>query len=354
MNGPPPYLVRRLVWIPMFVVATVALVMSLPFWLLVAAFVSRFVPGRWRVLRLAWMLLVYLVLDTIVIVCLFLLWVASGFGWKLKTPRFQSAHYALAGWWLRRIVASARRTFNLVFRTDGVLATDGVISGAGGDRVELPEHAPLLVFSRHAGPGDSVLLVDAAINWMGRRPRLVVKDFLELEPVVDVVLNRLPNHFVPSTGPAGSDTIDAIADLAVGMGPQDCLVLFPEGANFTTSRQERAIERLRASGRPELADRAEAMTNLLPPKPTGALAAVDAAPDAFVAFIGHVGLERLSTIGNLWRGIPMDSTIVTRVWLVAPHEIPLGDERERWLYDRWAAMDAWIGEQVVHDSSSGR
>jgi 1-acyl-sn-glycerol-3-phosphate acyltransferase len=337
MKGPPHYLVRRLVWIPLVLAATVMLISSLPIWLLIAGFASRFVPGRWRILRVTWFLIVYLVLDAITVVALFGLWVASGFGWKLQSPGFQEAHYRLAAWWLRRIVGSARRTFNLTFEST---ESDAAMAD------ELDDDVPLLLFSRHAGPGDSVLLIDAVLNRLHRRPRIVLKDFMQMEPVVDIVLNRLPNRFVPSVGRAGSAAVDAIAELSAGMDHNDCLVLFPEGANFTTARHGRAVEKLLELGRPGLATRAEEMDHLLPPKPTGTLTAIAAAPDASIVFVGHVGLEQLSTIGDLWRGIPMDSTVVTRLWIVPPGMVPPEEEQEIWLYDRWAAMDRWIDEQL--------
>ena len=66
-----PRWVRRLVVIPAFVVAVVWVFGLLPVWLLVATCASRFVPGRWRVLRLVWFLVVYLAMELVVLVSLF-------------------------------------------------------------------------------------------------------------------------------------------------------------------------------------------------------------------------------------------------------------------------------------------
>ena len=49
---------------------------------------------------------------------------------------------------------------------------------------------------RHAGPGDSFVLVHALVNWFDREPRIVLKDMLQWDPAVDVLLNRLPNRFI--------------------------------------------------------------------------------------------------------------------------------------------------------------
>jgi 1-acyl-sn-glycerol-3-phosphate acyltransferase len=338
----PPYWFRRLVLAPVFVLGTVALFTTLPLWAAVAAFASRIVPGRWRILRVAWFLFVYLFFESVMLVVLFVLWIASGFGWKIRSPRFEDLHYALAAWWLRRVMGSARRTFNLVIERD--------------DQDDTPVEqtdAPLIVFSRHAGPGDSFLLIDALLNRSQRRPRIVLKDLLQFDPCVDVVLNRLPNRFIPSKGRAGNVVIDSIVELSGGMGPGDAFVLFPEGGNFTPARHARAIEKLEEIGRPGLADQARQMHHVLPPKPTGALTAIAAAPTARIVFVGHVGLEELSTMKDLWRGIPMDANVVSRLWSVTADQVPPEPEREQWLYDHWKQMDEWIDSRGIADADIG-
>lgn len=335
MKGPPPYLVRRLVIAPAVVVGAVVAVVSLPLWLIVAAFASRYVPGRWRALRVAWFLFLYLMLEAFLLVVLFATWIASGLGWKLRSPAFVSVHYDLAAWFLRRVMGSATRTFHLRLTADR----------PDGDPRPRTDR-PVLVFCRHAGPGDSFLLIDALLNHRHRRPRIVLKDLLRLDPCVDVALSRLPTRFVPSSGRAGQEVVDAIADLSATMGSDDALVIFPEGGNFTPKRHARAIEKLEEIDRPDLAARARAMRHLLPPKPTGALTAIEAAPTADVVFVGHVGLERLVTVRDIWRGIPMDADVVAASWRVAAEDIPPVDERETWLYDHWAVIDTWIDHHL--------
>lgn len=325
-----PRWLRRTVVIPAFVLGFIALLGLLPLWLLIAGLVSRFVPGRWRVLRLVWFLTVYLVIEVISLIALFGLWIWAGFGFKIQSEKSLARHNALMGWFLRRVLATVRRTFNLSFEIDD--------THREGDA-----QRPLLVFSRHAGPGDSFLLVDGIVNGPNkRRPRIVLKDFLQLDPAIDVLLNRVGATFVPSRGPAGETTVKEIVRLAAAAGPSDALVLFPEGANFTPRRRERAIEKLATSGHEDLAEKARGMRHLLPPKPTGFLAAVAAAPTATVLFVGHAGLEQMSTVKDIWRLLPMDHTIDVKVWRYPPDEIPPVSEREAWLYERWATIDAWI------------
>jgi len=335
----PPSLVRRVVIAPLVVVSVVLALGALPLGLLVAAYLSRFVPGRWRILRVAWFLFVYLALEVVGLVILFAIWIVSGFGWKLRSPSFQEAHYQFMAWWLRRVLGSARRTFRI--RTD----------------VRLPEQPPspdrpLLVLSRHAGPGDSFLLIDGLLNGphTRRRPRIVLKDLLQWDPCVDVVVNRLPNRFVPAHG-GGQAAVDAIEQLTSTMAPGDAFVIFPEGGNFTPARRIRAIEKLEEIGRPRLAVRAEDLEHLLPPKPAGTLGAIAAAPEADVVFVGHVGLEGLSSVRDLWRGIPMDADIHVTYWVTPAEQVPPPEDREQWLYDRWEAIDEWIDEVIEERAS---
>jgi 1-acyl-sn-glycerol-3-phosphate acyltransferase len=214
---------------------------------------------------------------------------------------------------------------------------------------------PVIVLSRHAGPGDSFLLVHHLLTRYGRRPRIVMKAALQLDPSLDVVINRLPHAFVrprPDTDTARSEStptesavIEEIRRLAGGLGPAGALVIFPEGGNFTPARWRRGIERLEKTQRYAEARRARRMTNLLPPRSSGALAAVESAPTADVIFVAHTGLDDLITVGDVWRGLPMETVIKVRWWRVLAADVPR--EREAlvpWLFDWWERIDAWIAE----------
>ena len=126
-----------------------------------------------------------------------------------------------------------------------------------------------------------------------------MKATLQLDPSVDILANRVPNAFLRRakakekaeetsprtnsrfrTGAAGSHHVDQIRRLAAGLDGRSALALFPEGGNWTPYRWRRAIDRLRRSGRPDLAERAAAMPNVLPPgqHASGALAAISRSP----------------------------------------------------------------------------
>nr|MBA3289201.1 1-acyl-sn-glycerol-3-phosphate acyltransferase [Acidimicrobiia bacterium] len=228
----------------------------------------------------------------------------------------------------------AERTFRL-----DVVAVDGRNEGPAPGR-------PAIVACRHAGPGDSMLLVDGLVNDHRRRPRIVLKDLLQLDPCFDVMLNRVPTVFVPSSGPERDQVEAAIARLASDLGPEDALVIFPEGTNATASRKRRIIHRFRRAGRHDLATKADALAHTLPPRTSGLFAAIDAAPHADVVFMVHTGLEHLNSLGDVWRGLPMDSRVLLGWWRVDAADVP-GDhaDRERWLYDEWQRLDDWVAQR---------
>jgi 1-acyl-sn-glycerol-3-phosphate acyltransferase len=328
----PPAPVRRLVTVPLALALLPLLIATLPVWLLVGAITSPFLPGRWRPLRMLWFAIVWVSVEWGALAALLWLWVRSGFGRNVSSPRWQAAHVRLLRWVLDTVYATARRTFRL--RVVG--------SGPGGP---LPRDRPLLVLCRHAGPGDSLLLVRALVTLAERRPLIVLKDALQLDPTVDVLVNRLPSRFVTPRPGVASDVEDAIGQLAAGAGPGDAVVIFPEGGNFSERRRLRAIERLRRLGHHDEAEKAERWRNVLAPKPGGTLAALAAAPDADVLFVAHEGLEDLSTLADLWRGLPMDDVVEAHWWRVPADEAPRAaelDDQVDWLFGWWGTLDAWI------------
>jgi 1-acyl-sn-glycerol-3-phosphate acyltransferase len=334
----PPVVVRRLVLAPAMLVLTVVAITGLPVLLLAAAAASTVLPGRWRPLRLLWMVLVYLVLESAGLVVLFALWVASGFGWRIRSPRFQRAHYAVVSWFLRVLFAECRRVLHVRVVVEGPPPTsyDG---------------RPLLILSRHAGPGDSFLVVHALVNWYDREPRIVLKDTLQWDPAIDIVLNRLPNRFIRPEPGRGGDLVERqVGELSRHLDENDAFVIFPEGGNFTEHRRKRAIERLRRRGYIDEAEKAERLRHVMAPKPGGVLAALSEARDADVVFVAHTGVEHMVTVLDVWREMPMDTAIKMRWWLVPVAEVPSGrDERVDWLFAWWQRIDDWIAERRAAD-----
>lgn len=334
---PPHWVVRRVLIGPAVVLGFVAVLLALPLAIPAAAFASRYVPGKWRVLRIVWFLFYYLVIEVAALVVMFVYWLAAGFGWRLQSVYWQDRHYDLLAWILRRLVRSAKLTFKIELVYEGDVPRP---SPGGHTR-------PILVLSRHAGPGDSLLLMDGIANRVSRRPRIVLKEFLQWDPAIDVLLNRLPTAFVPGNG-GSKELLGVISEMASTMGNDDTFVIFPEGGNYTRGRHRRSIEKLREIGRPDLAERAEALKNTLPPRSTGvktALAAVGGRAD--VVFVAHAGLEAFNGFGDIWRGMPMGTEVDVRMWRFPAEEIPAPDNQEAWLFDMWATIDSWITARLA-------
>ncbi|MBA3718691.1 MAG: lysophospholipid acyltransferase family protein [Nocardioidaceae bacterium] len=341
----PPRPVRLVLGPIVVALSWVLAVVALPLLALVAAVASYWLPGRLRGLRLLGFALVGLSLELFAIVAGLVLWVGSGFGARLHTERFQRMHYAVLRWVLVGVVRTARRLFVLTLETDGVSWSpldDGVPGSTNA----------MIVLSRHAGPGDSLLLMETLMNRDHlRRPRTVLKDTMALDPVVDIWFHRLPSTFInpnPRDGDAdASERGEAtIAALARDIGTQDALLIFPEGGNYTPRRRRRAIDRLRRRGHDEYAERAEQMENVLPPRPGGVLAAIEAAPHADLVLVAHTGLEHITDAREAWRVLPDHKTLHLRWWFHSADEVPLGrHERIGWLFERWAEIDVWIEAQ---------
>ncbi len=347
----PPIWVRRVVFAPAVIVLAVVLLLSAPLWLLIALALTSLVPGRFRVPRVAWLVIVYLVWDAAVIVCAFVLWVASGFGWKLRTPAFVDAHYRLGAVALRVLFWVFGAVLRLRIVTTGSDDTDAAAARTAFARLLAPG-SPLVVASRHGGPGDSFILIHTLLNEAERRPRIVLKDTLQWDPAIDVLLHRIPARFITPSGfgarrtGGGRSVEEQIAELADGLGDSDALVIFPEGGQVSARRRASRVARFRSAGNEKLAVRAEAMQHVMPPQPGGIYAALAAAPEADVVLIAHTGLDRLQTIGDIWRELPMDKRLTMRAVRVPRGRVPTGRaEQAEWLFGWFEGIDAWVAEQ---------
>ena len=340
----PPAWVRRVLFAPLLVaIAFVWLPFAVWGAVIIAGVVAWALPGRLRVLRVVFMMGLYLLWDAAALVVMFALWIASGFGYAMKRPRFQRAHYRLAAAMLGSLFWAARWLLRLEIEVDD-------------HEANLHAHGePSIVASRHAGPADSFIIVNTLLNRYNRAPAIVLKDTLQWDPAVDVLLNRLPTRFVSTSrkgkGPAGGAA--AIGELAAGLEGDAALLIFPEGGNATPRRRTRRIAQLRKAGHAELADRAEAMDHVMPPHAGGMLSAMAAAPHAEVIMLAHTGLERLSTVRDVWRELPVDKKIVLKSWIADPAAIPDGlRPREDWLYGWWEKIDNWIDDNRPPETTS--
>jgi 1-acyl-sn-glycerol-3-phosphate acyltransferase len=359
----PPRLVRRFVLAPLAVLIAIAVAVLFPllaclaliFGLLGKSRSRRLAPQgglggsssrrlarharRMRSMRLLYFALIWLAAETAALFTCLGLWVVSGFGGRLRTEPYQSRHYAIMRRFLDRVYRSATATFGVRVEITEPDLTDAELASRLA--------RPIIVLSRHAGPGDSFLLVRHLLSEYQRRPRIVMKATMQLDPGVDVVANRLPNVFIRHRGTGDRIYTEQIERLARGLEPTGALVIFPEGGNWTPSRWRRGVQRLEQLGRRDLAERARQMPNVLTPRSGGAFAAIRACPDADVIFVAHAGLDRLVGVRDIWHSLPMDQVIRARWWRVPVGEVPHDADHEAqllWLYDWWKRIDEWISE----------
>ena len=189
-----------------------------------------------------------------------------------------------------------------------------------------------------------------------RRPSVVFKESLAIDPCVDLLAHRLPQAMIDT---ADREECEArIGELTAALGPRGALLLFPEGGNFTTERRRSALRHLWRKGEHRSAERAESMPNVMPPQPGGALAALGARPDADVVFAAHTGLGLAAYPRQFWRDMPIGRTLHTRMWLVPRRRRPADRRRagelalrlvgaHRRLDRRGGCRACWTGNAVA-------
>jgi 1-acyl-sn-glycerol-3-phosphate acyltransferase len=329
----PPAAVRRPITVTVWLVMSVVCLALSPLLLALAALVSA-VTGRPQALIFARLVVTYFALELSTLIACATLWLASGGGLLIGTQRFQLLHYRLLRWFVHGF---AQRWLALL---DIRVAAEGSTEACRA----LESDGPLLFFSRHAGPGDTILLIDRLLTRFDRLPSVVFKQRVALDPCVDLIGHRLP-HAVLDT--SEKEECEArIEEVAAGLGRRGVLVLFPEGGNFTPERRRRAIRKLWRTGRQVEAAKAELMSHVLPPRPTGALAALRGNPEADVIFGAHSGLGVAAFPSEIWHEPPLGKTFNTRMWLSPAAERPIDpDARVAWIYEWWKRLDKWIDDE---------
>jgi 1-acyl-sn-glycerol-3-phosphate acyltransferase len=327
----PPKLVRRVVIAPLVVLTELAILVASPLLALVAAVASLLTGGTWRPLRVVAIGVSWTALHLAATLACPGLWVAGGL--RRDPARTQRAYHEVLRWFVSGVNRSITRLAGVRVR----------ITGSAEAEEALGSHRrPAIVLSRHAGEGDSMLVLHALLCRYRRQPRVVLHEGLQLDPLLDVLGHRLHYRFVD---PRGGDIESEITAMSRGLGGGDAVLIFPEGGNFSNERRARGIERLEEGGHDDEAARAREMEHVAAPRPGGALAAVDGAPEADVIFVGHAGIP--AGVRNLWRLLLAERTVELRMWVVRAEEIPPGrDERIDWLFGWWLTLDRWVDERV--------
>jgi 1-acyl-sn-glycerol-3-phosphate acyltransferase len=328
-----PTAIRRPVTVTVWLVVSALAVIASPFLLAAGAVASR-LTGRRQPLIAARVILAYFSYELGGLIRCGALWLAAGGGHLIGTSRFQRLHWRLLEWFIAGLAAEGRDALSIDVRAD---PTADAARALDSDR-------PVLVFSRHAGPGDTIFIIDELMSRYDRRPSVVFKEAIALDPCVDLLAHRLPHAMLDTSDREECEA--RIERVTRALAPRGALLLFPEGGNFTPSRRRSAVARLRRKGRGRSAQRAEEMPRVLPPQPTGSLAALAARGNADVLFAAHTGLGLAAYPRQWWRDMPIGRTLHTRMWLVPSDEVPPDtDDQVEWLYDWWKRIDRWIDAQ---------
>ena len=185
-----PAVIRRPVTVTVWLIVSAACVLASPP-LLVAGKLASLLTRRRRPLIAVRLILAYFSHELGALVACGLLWVGTGGGRLIGTRRSQTIHWRLLQWFFGGLAAAGRTTLEIDI--DARPTADAARA--------LESDRPLIVLSRHAGPGDTIFIVDQLMSEFHRRPSVVFKESLALDPSVDLLAHRLPRGY--STRPTG-------------------------------------------------------------------------------------------------------------------------------------------------------
>jgi 1-acyl-sn-glycerol-3-phosphate acyltransferase len=318
---------RRAVTIPVMLGITIVGVLGFPV-LVVAAALGDAVRLRLRfpTVRVYLFLLQYAINDSVEILLAPVLWVRAGFGARIEAPASVRRHEQLKAWSLFVMARRARRFLGVRVEVDA-------------QSVSMLVPGPVIVLCRHVSMLDASL---PALLYMqlGYRVRGVLMAELLADPGFDLLYSRTGSVFIARDG--GSAARARIAQLASDLEGSTAVVIFPEGRLFRPDVLQEQQRRL-ATRDAIRAARLRHLCHVLPPRPAGVSALLDAAPDTDVVVVAHAGLERYGSVRRLAVAAPLRDPITVGVWRVPAGDIPKEPERRTaWLDDQWCRVDAWV------------
>ena len=310
---------RRLVSIPALLLAAIVLLLASPVWLLLGI-VADVVRGRFRLptVRLLSFALLWSWLETAGVL------VSASF-WMIGRSDDHRRHYALQRWWARNLLRALRLTCGVRVNVENV---------------EALRPGPVVLLARHASLADSLVSAYVVTTVAGMKPRYVLKRELLADPCLDVVGQRLPNHFLDRGAADSTPELEALADLTSSMDEVTAGIIFPEGTRANSSKRAKAIAKI-SEVDPERVGRISSMRHLLPPRPAGAAAMLRGNATCDVVVAWHVGFEGLDTFSGILRALSKPIPPIRFVLRRIPRiEVPSSyREFTAWLDDEWMRMD---------------
>jgi 1-acyl-sn-glycerol-3-phosphate acyltransferase len=316
---------------PGLFLGAVILTVAIPVWLpLVLVIDACRLKWRFPLARLLSFAVCWVWLETSGVICSALLWIT---GQSKNLPK----HYALQRWWADQLLRALKATCGFSVEVENIDAL---------------QPGPVLLFARHASLADSLVSAYVVTTLAQMNPRYVLKRELLADPCLDVVGQRLPNHFLDRQANDSTPELLALEELVTGIDESTVGIIFPEGTRANKKKRDRALEKI-AVVDAERAQRLQGMKHLLPPRPAGAAAMLRGCPSADVVFAWHVGFEGLDTFGGILRGIssrmPPIRFHLRRVERLA---VPITsqvdtNEMTKWLDSEWMRMDHEVDEALI-------
>ena len=317
---------RRSFMISVYALLFAVLTVLAPLLALVAVVHGLLRGNRQATLRIACAVWLFFLAELAGVMGAALIWLRSWFRRADRRERFLADNYRLQQWWAGFLLRGLFGLLDLRLEVEG------------------DDHAhpgPLVVLINHASVIDTLLPVDLVCRRHGMRLRYVLKKELLIDPCLDIVGNRLPNYFVDRAGVTESEVVGIVA-MASDLGPCDGVLIYPEGTRFSPGKRMRALASL-AERNPELHERAARLEHVLPPRPAGTLALLDAARRASnidIVVCAHAGMEGFASAREMLSGALIGKTVRVTFWRVPAAEIPATrDDQIAWLYEQWARID---------------
>jgi 1-acyl-sn-glycerol-3-phosphate acyltransferase len=321
---------RRGITIPAYVTVALILLVLTPALVLVLGAIDIVRPRRFALVRTLLFLDAYLVCEVVGTIVAVEIWFHYR-GWSASpSAAYLERNFALQRRWASALFASARVIFRL--RVD--------VTGQ-----DLLRPGPIVVLGRHVSPIDNLVPAVFVSAQRGLQLRWVINRWLRRDPCLDIVGHRLPNLFVDAARDERGGQAGLVRALAAGLGANDGVLIYPEGALISPDRRLKVIGRL-AAGDPAAGARAEGLQNLLAPRTGGFLAVLEAAPDADVVLCCHTGLEPAGSYRSFLAGGLVGARVRIDFRRFVRGAIPAEAAGQAdWLWGAWAGMDRWIGEQ---------
>lgn len=316
---------RRAISIPGFALAAALFVLALPLLLILTIGADLALRRRFGFTRALLALGLYFACEAFGIVASFVVWLL--WGWRGDRNAFVAANYRLQRRWAQALLRGAMRLYGMRL----------CVTGAA----EL-EPGPFLLFVRHASTVDTILAANTVGPERPFRLRYVIKRDLLWDPCLDIVGQRVPNVFIRRGSGEGAREVAAIRALACDLGPEDGVLIYPEGTRATAAKRAAAFARI-AAANPQRLARVQGLVHVLPPRYGGPLGLIEERPDVDVVFLAHAGFEGVEDLNDLWSGALIGREIRVHFWRVPAAAIPLDRAgREAWLDAEWRRLDGWI------------